>query len=609
MPSISRPFRLSAFLALLALAATFPPAAGLRAQEPAPMHGIAMHGDPAMPADYTHLPYADPDAPKGGELVRAGLMTSFDSLNPYAITGRAADGLNEYYFPQMMARSWDEPFSLYGYVAETIMTPPDRSWVEFQLNPAAEWHDGTPITVDDVIFSMEILREQGTPAKRRAYGKIVATERVGERGVRFTFEEGVDRETALLMGLMPVLKKDWWDGRDITRPFLETPPGGGPYRIESFEPGRFILYERVEDWWGAELPYFNGQMNFDRLRYDFYRDESVELEAFKAGAFNYRIEFNPERWITAYDFPAAHDGRVTMMPAPHGRANGMRGFVFNTRRPFFQDPTVREALTHAFDFEAVNRAYLAGQYERIDSFFDNSELAATGLPEGAELALLEPYRDELPPEIFTEPPSLPATDGSGNNRRNLRTAAEMLNDAGWIVRDGVRVNAETGEPLAFEILLSSAADERVALAFTQNLDRLGVQTNVRTVDSAEYVARLDDFSFDMIIHRYAVSLSPGTEQYTYWGSRAAEQNGTRNYAGVQDPVVDAMIDEIINAVTAEELEAAVQALDRVLLAGHYVVPLYFTAQDYIAYWGDLGFVDHQPLYGQIATVDSWWREE
>lgn len=600
------PIRCLRLLALLAATLASIAATTATAAEPQPAHGIAMRGQPAMPPDFDHLPYADPNAPKGGEL-RRGAVSSFDSLNPFIVLGRPAAGLTEYVFPTLMARSWDEPFTLYGYVAETVRAPEDRSWIEFQIHPDARFDDGSPITVEDVIFSYETLKAHSNPQRRVVYGRVRSVEPVGERGVRFTFDEATDRETPIVLAMMPVLSKAYWTAHDITKTTLEPPLGGGPYRIRSVDPGRSIVYERVEDWWGSRLPFFRGQMNFDAIRYDYYRDEAVALEAFKAGEYNYRLEFNPERWLIAYDFPAARDGRVTMMAAPHGRANGMRGFAFNTRREIFADVRVREAIAHAFDFEAVNRTYLAGQYDRIDSYFDNSSLAATGVPEGAELALLEPFRDQLPPDLFTTPFRLPETDGSGNNRANLRRASQLLEEAGWIVRDGRRVHAETGRPLRFEILLNDAGDERVALAFAGALRRIGIEASIRTVDSAEYTGRVQAYDFDMIVHRWAVSLSPGVEQYgQYWGSAAAEAQGTRNYPGVRSPVVDALARAVADAPTQEALEAATRALDRVLLWGWYVVPLYFTAQDYIAYWGPFGRVDYQPLYGAIATVDAWW---
>ena len=508
-----------------------------------------------------------------------------------------------------MSRSWDEPFTMYGYLAERIETPEDRSWVTFYLNPNARWHDGTPITVEDVIFSMETHREFGTPGKRQYYQRIATVQRVGAYGVRFNLNEDGDRESPLVLALMPIFSKAYYTAHPFDETSLEPPMGGGPYRIADVDPGRRIVYERVPGWWGDDLPAFRGQFNFQTLRYDYYRDATVALQAFTSGDYNYRLEFNLERWATAYDFPAARDGRVTLMDAPHGRAQGMRGLAYNVRRPVFQDRRVRQALTHALDFEWINRNYLRGQYRRIDSFFANSTMGARGVPEGRELALLEPYRALVPEEVFAEPAPLPRTDGSGNIRAGLRQAGRLLDDAGWVIRDGARVNADTGEPLAFEILLRSASDERIASSFAENLRRLGVEARVRTVESAQYTARVETFDFDMIVHRWGVSLSPGNEQTNYWGSVAAGNAGSRNYAGISDPVVDALAGEIADATDRGALEAATRALDRVLRAGHYIIPLYFSDIDHIAFWGDLGFVEYDSLYGQIANVDAWWSNE
>ena len=571
-------------------------------------HAIAMHGAPKHGPEFEHFNYANPDAPRGGTLIRAQ-VGSFDSLNPFIVTGQKAAGLAAYVFPTLMARSWDEPFTMYGYLAESIETPEDRSWVTFHLNPDARWHDGTQITVDDVIYSMETHREMGTPGKRQYYQRIETVQRVGANGVRFNLTDDSDRETPVVLAMMPIFSKAYYTAHRFDQTTLEPPLGGGPYRIANVDPGRQITYERVEDWWGADLPASRGQFNFDVLRYDYYRDAGVALQAFTGGDYNYRLEFNLERWATSYDFPAARDGTVTLMDAPHSRAQGMRGMAFNIRQPVFRDRRIREALTYAFDFEWVNRNYLRGQYRRIDSFFANSSMAARGVPEGQEMELLEPYRALVPESVFAEPPALPTTDGSGNIRANLREAGRLLQEAGWAVQNGVRVHSSTGEPLTFEILLRFASDEKIANSFAENLGRLGVEVNVRTVDSAQYTSRIETFDFDMIIHRWGVSLSPGNEQLNYWGSEQAGRVGSRNYAGVSDPVVDALAAEVADATDREALEAATRALDRVLRAGHYVIPLYFSDVDHIAYWGDLGYVDYPTLYGQIANVDAWWSNE
>ncbi len=571
-------------------------------------HAIAMHGDPKHGPDFQHLDFANPGAPRGGTLTRA-LVGSYDSLNPFIVLGRSAAGVRDYLFPSLMARSWDEPFTMYGYVAESIETPEDRSWVTFRLNPDARWHDGTPITVDDVIFSMETLRDSGRPSFRRNYERIASVERIGTNGVRFNFSDEADNETALIIALMPVISRAYYGDHTFDETTLDPPLGGGPYRIADLEPGRTIAFERVADWWGADLPVFRGQYNFDTLRFDYFRDATTAMLAFQSGEYNYRFEPSASRWATGYDFPAARDGRVALMDAPHGRPGGMRAFAFNTRRPVFANRRVRQALTYGFDFEWVNANYLHGLYRRTDSFFVNSTLASSGLPEGAELALLEPFRGQIPDSVFTATYAPPSTDGSGNIRQNLRTATRLLDEAGWVVRDRRRVNADTGEPLAFEILLRDSDDEKIALSFVENLKRLGVEASIRQVDSAQYRERTATYDFDMLINRWGVSLSPGAEQHFYWGSESADAEGTKNYPAVRDPVVDALIRAVADATDRDALVAATRALDRVLLSGHYVAPLYYSDTDHIAYWGDLGFVDYQPLYGQIAVVNSWWSNE
>ncbi len=583
-------------------------AGSARAEDSAIAHAITSHGSPKHGADFPHFDFADPDAPKGGTLIRSVIGT-YDSLNPFIVRGKSAAGLIDYFYPRLMYRNWDEPFGLYGYVAESVETPRDRSWITFRLNPRARFHDGTPITVDDVIFSMETLRDQATPRYRANYDLIESVERVGSDGVRFNLSAEADREAPLRIALMPVLSRADFADRQFDETWLTPPLGGGPYTISRVDPGRSIAYERVRDWWGADLPQFRGQFNYDVQRFDYYRDATVALQAFAAGEYNYRLEFNLDRWESAYDFPAVRNGDVTLMDAPHGRSQGMRGYTFNTRRPVFQDVRVREALGYAFDFEFVNRTYLYGQYTRIESYFSNSVMAASGRPEGLELEILRRFRGQVPDEVFGEAPRQPTTDGSGNARANLRIASRILEDAGWEVRDGVRVNRATGQRLEFEILLSSSSDERDAGAFVENLRRIGADARIRVVDSSQYVDRLNQYDYDMIVNRFAVSLSPGAEQLTRWGSEYADSEGGRNYAGVRDPVVDALAQTLADAPDRETLEAAARALDRVLLAGHYVIPLYFSDIDHIAYWGDLGYVDYQPLYGQIATVDAWWSND
>ncbi|MEQ8968271.1 MAG: extracellular solute-binding protein [Azospirillaceae bacterium] len=567
-------------------------------------HGVAMHGEPKYPAGFAHLDYANPDAPKGGTLTQA-MTGSFDSLNPFIVKGRTAALVRDYHFPSLMARVWDEPFSLYGYVAESIEMPEDRSWVAFRLNPDARWHDGTPITVDDVIYTVETLRETGLPGYRRNYGRIETITRLGETGVRFELSDEADRETPLIIALMPVIPKAWYEAHPIEEASLDVPLGGGPYRIAEVDPGRRIAYERVEDWWAADLPVFRGQYNFDRMVFDYYRDQSVALEAFKSGEATLRREFSADSWATDYAFPAVDAGEVTLATLPHDRPSGMRAFVFNTRRAIFDDRRVREALIQVLDFDWINRNLLHGQYERIGSVFANSELAPVGVPDGRERDLLEAHRGAVPGEVFGEPWQPPASDGSGRNRAAFGKARDLLAAAGWTIEDGRLVDGD-GKPFAFEILLGDAGDERVAIAYADALRRLGIDVTLRTVDSAQYQGRLDSFDFDMILYRWIVTLSPGAEQDLYWGSRSAKTQGSRNYAGITDPVVDALIAEVADARDREGLVAATRALDRVLMSGRYFVPLYYLDEDYWAWWGDLGRVDYDPVYGSV--LESWWME-
>lgn len=591
--------------ALLALA-LLGPAAAARAEA---VHGIAMHGAPKYAADFKAFDYVNPEAPKGGT-VRWAVTGSFDSLNPFIVRGRAAPGAGAAdVFESLMARAQDEPFSLYGLIAETIETPPDRSWVEFRLRPEARWQDGTPITAADVLFSWETLRKHGRPNHRAYYGRVTKAEAADARTVRFSFaplpDGGFDRELPLILGLMPILPEAWWRGRDFEATLLEPPMGSGPYRIATLQPGRSLEYRRVPDYWGRDLPVRRGTANADVVRYDFYRDDGVALEAFKAGNADLRREGDPTRWATGYDFPAARDGRVRLEALVHGRPEPMRGFVFNSRRWPFQDRRVRQALGLAFDFAWINRSLFHGAFKRSPSYYPNSELAATGLPGPEETALLEPYRAELPPELFTAPPPLPETDGSGpaGLRANLRAAQALLQEAGWRIERGELVDGE-GRPLAFEILLSAASDEKVALEFARALSRLGVRARVRTVDSAQFQGRLDDYDYDVVLTQWISTLSPGNEQAIFFGSAAAELPGGRNYAGIRSPAVDALVSSLGQAPDRAALVARLHALDRVLIWGFYAVPLYYLGEDRVASWCRLHRPAVVPVYGFLPDV--WW---
>ncbi len=570
-----------------------------------PKHGIAMHGETRYPADFRHLDYVNPGAPKGGTL-RLAVVGTFDSLNRNIVKGTPAAGAN-FYTQTLLQRVWDEPFTLYGLLAETVEVPEDRSWVAFTLRPEARFSDGTPVTVDDVVFSLETIRTHGRPNSRATYKKVVKIAYLGERTVKFIFADGSDRELPLLIGgFLPILAKHYWPDRDVTEPTLEPPVGSGPYVVAKVDPGRSIVYRRDPDYWGKDLPISAGHHNFDEIRYDYYRDAGIALEAFKAGEYDHRYEFSANRWATAYDFPAAADGRVTRTMFDHGIPSGLRAFAFNLRQPMFQDRRVRRALALVFDFEWINKTLLQGAYERTGSMFDNSDMAPSGVPAGAELALLEPWRGQVPDDVFGAPYAPPVTDGSGNDRSNLRRASALLKKAGWQVRDGALVDGD-GKPFAFEILLRSQSSEKLALAYKRSLERLGIEAVVRLVDSSQYQARLEDYDFDMAIRRWGVTLSPGNEQQNYWSSVAAASPGSRNAVGVANPVVDALIDALVGARTREDLVAAARALDRVLMWEQYVVPLYHQGGFRVAYWNTLAHPEVISIYGPV--IETWWAKE
>lgn len=592
-------------LVLFLLCAPGPAGADERAGAPDHVHvanGISMYGNPKYGAGFEYFEYVNPDAPKGGTL-RLAAAGTFDTFNPYIAKGSAAEGLG-YVFETLLSGSADEAFSEYGLIAETVEWPRDRSWVAFTLRPEARWHDGTPITVDDVIFSLETMKTKGHPFYRFYYHSVEKAERVGPRKVRFTFAEGDNRELPLIVGQMPILPKHYWKDRDFEKTTLEPPLGSGPYRIGEFEPGREVTLERVTDYWGRDLPVNRGQYNFDRIRFDYYRDDTVIRQALKGGAIDYRAENQAKAWALDYDVPAVREGRLILKAFENRRPTGMQAFVMNTRRSIFADRRVRRALAYAFDFEWTNRNLFFGQYTRTESYFANSDLASTGLPTGKELEILERYRGRVPEEVFTTPYKAPSTDGSGWPRENLTRAFDLLAQAGWVVRDMTLVNAETNQPMAFEILLVSPAFERIVLPFARNLKRLGIDTRVRLVDAAQYQNRIRSFDFDMVIGGWGQSDSPGNEQRDFWTSRSAGTEGSRNLAGIQDPVVDELVDLVIAAPDRDSLIARTRALDRVLLAGHYVIPNWHIRFDRLIYWNKFGQPAITPKNG--TSLNYWW---
>lgn len=567
-----------------------------------PMHALAMHGKPKYGPNFEHFDYVNANAPKGGD-VKLATTGSFDSFNGFIIKGESAAGIGGIY-DTLLVSSADEAFTEYGLLAETVETPEDRSWVQFVLRKEARWHDGKPITADDVIWTFNTLVEKGQPFYRFYYGSVDKVEKIDARTVKFSFKPGENRELPLIMGQISVLPKHYWEGRDFTKTTLEPPLGSGAYKIDSFEAGRFVKYKRVADYWGRNLPVNVGKDNFDTLRYDYYRDATVQVEAFKAGEFDFRAENASKSWATAYDFPALDKGLVIKEEIKHNRGAGMQGYVYNTRRALFSNPKVRQALAYAFDFEWSNRNLFYGQYKRTRSYFDNSELTAKGLPGKEELAILEPYRGRIPDEVFASEYNPPMTKGNGRIRANLKAGDALLKEAGWIIKNKKRINAETGAAMEFEIMLVSPALERVTLPMIKNLERLGVKARVRTVDTAQYLRRLETFDFDVITFVFGQSLSPGNEQRGYWGSEAAKQNGSRNFIGINDPVIDELIEKLIAAPDRESLITHTKVLDRVLQWGHYVIPHWHLDYDRLVFWNKFQRPEITPLRG--TQFSTWW---
>ena len=564
-------------------------------------HGIAMHGKPKYEESFTHLDYVNPNASKGG-VVRFGSYGSFDNLNRVAFKGSKAAGLG-YVNDTLMRRVWDEAFSLYGLIAEFVEMPEDRSSVTFYLNPKATFHDGSPITRDDVLFSLETFQTKGTPNQKKTYGKVVSTELIGNHGIKMVFVNNEDKELPLIVaGFLPIIPKKYYENIDVTKTFLDIPLGSGPYTIENLDPGRQIKYKRVENYWAKDLPVNKGLYNFDTIIYDYYKDSNVLVEAFKVGEYDFRREYNVKRWLSEYDFKAVDSGEVILKEMNNDRPVGMNGLVMNTRKNIFNNRNVRLALSYAYDHEWINKTIYQNAYVRTDSFFDNSPLSSSGLPSDAELELLNPWRDQIPSEIFTETFTPPKTDGSGNARKNLLKAKEILQEEGWIIKNDKLT--KNGKEFKFEFLIVSPSDEKIALAYQSNLKKLGITMEVRTVDSSQYQARLLNYDFDMIKRYWGVSLSPGNEQQFYWGSEVGKKDGSRNYPGINSPAIDALIEKLISAKNREELTTAIHALDRVLLWGHYVVPLYHSNKDRIAYWDFFEYPEEIPLYGIV--IESWW---
>jgi len=593
--------RVALFLALAFSAAT-------AAAEP--LHGIAMHGEPALPADYKAFPYVNPEVKKGGHITY-GVVGTFDNLNPFILKSMrtTARGMwdpqfGNLLYESLMQRSRDEPFTMYGLLAESVEWDEARSFIQFNLNPDARWSDGEPVTPDDVIFTFELLRDKGRVPFSTRLNSVERMEKVGEHSVRFTFNNKADRETPLILALSPVLPKHAIDPQKFDQTSLSIPIGSGPYRVKNVNPGESIVFERNPSYWAKDLPSKVGQDNYDLITIDYFLQETTVFEAFKKGDVDVYEDGSPGHWATAYNFPAVSSGDIVRDVFEPKLPSGMLGFVFNTRRPVFANPKVREGLTLAFDFEWVNRNLSSNAYARTESYWQNSDLSSFGVPADAhELAMLGPIKDRIDPAILDGTYKLPVTDGSGRDRDVLKKAVDRLKQGGFTIRNGKMVDAE-GRQLAFEIMTQNTDQERLAIAFRRSLELLGVAVTIRTVDDSQYQRRTMAFDYDMIIKSFPMSLSPGTEQISYWGSVSRNREGSSNFAGVADPDVDTLITHILTARGAEDFQDSVRSLDRLLLSGHYLVPLYHVDQQWVGRRKRIGRPDGVPLYGY--QLPTWW---
>ena len=569
----------------------------------APKHGIAMIGEPALPPDFKSLPYVNPDAPQGGTL-RQAVTGSFDSVSPFIVKGNAAIGVRTYVFESLMGRNWGEAFSLYGLLAESIDVSDDRQTFTFKIRPEAKFSDGKPVTAADVVFTMETLRDKGRPNFKNSYGKIKSVETPDAHTITFKQDAG-DRELPLIVGLMPILPKHVWEGKAFDQTTVDPLIGSGPYVMEEIKPGESITYKKNPDYWGKDLPISKGLWNFDTLRFDYYRDANAAFEAFKKGEADVRQEDDPARWTSGYDFPAVSEGKVIKEKIAQGTPAKTSGFAFNTRRKIFEDPRVREALAMLFDFEWMNANLYGGVYQRIYGYYSGSELSSKGKPlSDGEKKILGAAADALRADFKDGSYALPVSDGSGQDRAMLRKAVGLLGEAGWSVQDTGLANA-AGEPLAFTISVQTKDQEKLALAYQRNLSVLGIKAEVRLVDNAQFQSILNSYDYDMIPVTWYNSLSPGNEQKFYWGSEGKTLEGTRNYPGIADPGVDAAIAGLLMAPTREDFTTAVQALDRMLVSGFYIVPFYDAGGQWVARWSHIGRPEKQPLPGFEAT--TLWR--
>lgn len=615
-------------LAIVALAAFVLPATA------EPRHGLSAFGDLKYPAEFKSFEYVNPDAPKGGRIsmIGAGGTITFDSFNAFIIKGDPAQGMEDT-FDTLMVRAHDEPDAVYGLIAKSADVAPDRMSVTFALRPEAKFSDGTPLTAEDVAFSLEILKTKGDPRYALVLRDVAKAEVLDPHRVKYTFTGTLVRDLPMMVATLPVFSKAYYASRDFSATTLEPPLGSGPYRIDGFKPGTYVTFKRRDDYWAKDLPVNRGRFNFDEVRYEYYRDRTAEIEALFSGTFDFREEFTSKDWALAYEGkPAIKDGRMLRLTVADERPSGAQGFFINTRRARFSDKRVRQALGLAFDFEWSNKNLFFGLYKRTNSYFENSDMKASGAPSPEELKLLEPFRDKLAPDVFREPYLAPVTDSTGGDRRNLREAQKLFADAGWKVSREEKADPDCGlfcklmksvglkssetqnilrndkgEPFEIEFLTFEPGFDRIIGPYIKNLEQLGVVASIRRVDPAQYQNRLKSFDFDLIVQRYALSLTPGVELKTYWGSEAAKMDGSNNLAGISDPVVDALIDKVLQASSRAELETATRAIDRVLRAGHYWVPHWYKAAHNLAFWNKFSWPETKPKY-ERGAIETWWYD-
>lgn len=569
-------------------------------------HGLSVFGDLKYPADFKHFDYVNPDAPKGGRFsTYGGPLNSFDSFNPFILKGDAASGLSML-FDSLMERSGDEPDAMYGVVAKDVSVASDGKSVTFRLRPEAKFSDGSAITAEDVVFSFDILKSKGHPSYRIMMRDVTNAEALDKHTVRFNFKGELTRDLPATVAGLSVLSKAYYSKHEFDQTTLDPPLGSGPYLISDFRPGAQITYKRRDDYWAKDLPINRGVNNFDEIRFEYYRDRTAALEGFKSGTYDFREEFTARDWATGYEVPAMRDGRIKRITLPDANPSGAQGFFFNTRRAKFSDARVRKALDYAFDFEFTNKNLFYGLYKRTNSYFENSDMKAEGKPTPEELALLEPFKDKLPKAVFEEPYTSPVSDGSGTDRKLLREAARLLDEAGCKLKDRQRV-CPSGDVLDIEFLIFEGTFERVIAPYIKNLQAIGVGATIRRVDSAQYQRRVKSFDFDVVTSRFVMRLTPGNEMRNYWASETADVEGSVNLAGIKDPVIDSLLDKVVEAKSRAELVAATRAIDRVLRAGHYWVPQWYKASHHIAYWDKFSFPETKPKYSRGAP-ETWWYD-